>query len=166
MTVFPDRLEEDGLRLRPLAPSDLDTLVAQLSDWETARWLAAVRHPFTRDDALEILEHAREPAHRVRAIEHQSAMIGCLALQPTLWFWLRPQDRGRGWLGRALRLALPAHFATGGAAPVAVVRDDNLGCLRALRRLGFSELPERTRRHFHSERHGYSCTRLIYNPPA
>ena len=45
------RLETPRLLLRPWAPEDVEALVDGLGDFEVARWLARVPHPYTPEDA-------------------------------------------------------------------------------------------------------------------
>ena len=45
------RLQTPRLVLRPWAERDLDALVEGLGDFEVARWLARVPHPYSREDA-------------------------------------------------------------------------------------------------------------------
>jgi len=50
--VRSDRLTTARLELRPPRTTDAAALVPLLADWEVARWLANIPHPFTQADAV------------------------------------------------------------------------------------------------------------------
>jgi len=50
--IQPDRLTTARLTLRPARLTDAEALAPLLADWEVARWLANIPHPFTLADAL------------------------------------------------------------------------------------------------------------------
>lgn len=157
MHPFPDRLEAGDTLLRRMAEADLPTVGRHLSDPAIARWMAGARHPFTAEDATEILTLARDPAQRIRVLDSGGAMIGCLGLSPDVWFWLDPEWQGRGVMARAMRAACDAHFTVPAHPLVATCRDDNPASQRLLAGLGFARKPERRRMFFAVEGCSVGC---------
>ncbi|SFJ95948.1 GNAT family N-acetyltransferase [Celeribacter neptunius] len=157
MSDFPEVIETADIRLRPMAVSDLNGVVQQLGEPETARWMAAARQPFEHRDAEDILAIGQDPAHRLRIVEQDGTMIGGLCLVPDLWFWLDRSARGHGIMSQALRTAITAHFARPAPPLIATCRDDNLPSQTLLSRLGFARRPAGRRMFFHVEGRALPC---------
>jgi len=51
-------IETDRLRLRPVAATDRDELVALINDYEVSKWLTRVKYPYTASDFDEFLIYA------------------------------------------------------------------------------------------------------------
>lgn len=150
---LPERLDTPRLVLRPLDYADAPTVVALAGDWEVARWVADVPHPYTLQAAqlwiqagrilraqgrqikfaAELRDGSGDPAHR---------MIGVIEIAlegGEFGYWLGRPYWGRGYaceMGRALqalafdRLGLPeVHAATMLA---------NAASCRVLEKLGLS----------------------------
>lgn len=164
MNNFPDRLETGEILLRPMAESDRPTLIRQLGDPEIACWMAAVRRPFGSDEADEILALGRDPSRRIRVLETDGAMVGCLCLSPDLWFWLDPAAQGRGLMSRALRAAISAQFSTPAPPLLATCRDDNTPSQALLSALGFSRRPTGRRMFFQGEGRALPCHGYVMTP--
>ncbi|WP_336987239.1 GNAT family N-acetyltransferase [Altererythrobacter aquiaggeris] len=148
------RLEErpplatDHLRLRPPTERDADAIIGAVGDWEVARCLSRVPHPYHRSDALFFLEHV-VPNEWTWAITKigSDTMIGAVGLTPDdgvetaeLGYWLSKTHWGQGLATEAARaiasfgfeqLRLPfiksGYFASNPASG------------RVLRKLGFVE---------------------------
>ena len=164
MVHFPEILEAGDLRLRPMRADDLEMIADQLGLLDTSRWLAAVSVPFGRDHAEALLAFSEEPLHGVRVIESEGAVIGCLALRPSLWFWLAPEARGRGHMRGSLQKAISAHFARPAPPLTATARADNATSLALLRDLGFSISPVPRRMFFHSTGQSHACVDHVLTP--
>ncbi len=55
-----DRIIETArLRLRPFRDADLVDLVTMAGDWEVARWLAAMPHPYTQAIGRDWIAHVQ-----------------------------------------------------------------------------------------------------------
>lgn len=164
MGSFPDRIAADDLLLRPMAAGDLPQVARQLGDPGIARWMAAIRLPFGPAEAEEILALGRDPAQRLRVIERDGAVIGCLRLCPDLWFWLDPPAQGKGIMARALHLAITAHFAHAVPPLLASCRDDNTASRALLGRLGFARMASPRRMFFHAEGAARPCHDHVMAP--
>lgn len=158
---FPDQIEAEGVCLRPMKNSDLSVVMEQLGNPDIAPWMAAVRQPFTYEDAEEILALALDPAQCLRMIEVEGSIVGCLRLAPDVWFWLAPAAQGQGLMLRALRAAIGAHFASQAQPLFATCREDNHAAQALLIRLGFSRMPTRKRVFFQYEERALTCHEYV-----
>lgn len=164
MTPFPDLIERDGLRLRPLSPADGDAVCRHLSDPETARWLAAVTRPFGPAEYAALLDHGQQDDTHLRGLEVGGVLAGCLCIGPALWYWLASEHRGRGLMRRALTAALAARFS-GPAPPVtATCHVDNIPSQKLLTALGFALSPRPRRMFFHGDGAPASCQDYLMAP--
>ena len=71
-TIQPDRpraasagapgvvIETARLRIRSLRDDDLTDLVALIGNWEIARWVSSVLHPYSEADGREWIANARQ----------------------------------------------------------------------------------------------------------
>lgn len=140
-------LETVRLRLRRPDERDVDAIVRLADDWEVARRLRRLPHPYTRDDARFFL-HEIVPAEWVWAIEDAGtgALFGMVGLTPSddgcsaeLGYWLGRAHWGQGLAteaasavvdhareGLRLRTLTSGHFV------------DNPPSGRVLAKLGFS----------------------------
>lgn len=161
MGQFPDRIETEGTQLRRMEERDLPTLMRHLGDPSIAGWMAGARYPFTREAAEEILSLARGSAQRIRVLDRAGAMIGCLGLSPDVWFWLDPQEQGRGVMSKAMLAACDAHFTRAAHPLLATCRDDNPASQRLLCGLGFSRKSAGRRMFFPAEGRSIACHEYV-----
>lgn len=99
----PD-LDTERLSLRRPDDRDVDSIVAVVGDWEVARRLARVPHPYGLSDARFFLAHV-VPAEWVWAITLRGCdtLVGVIGLTPEdgagsaeLGYWLSPGHWGSG----------------------------------------------------------------------
>jgi RimJ/RimL family protein N-acetyltransferase len=146
--LFRPDLVTERLRLRRPDDGDAEAILAIAGNWEVARRLARVPHPYEPGDARFFLEQI-VPAEWVWAItlEGNAALLGVIGLTPDeetdsaeLGYWLSPTHWGRGITTEAARaviafgfeeLSLPA-ITSGYFA-------DNSASGRVLDKLGFVE---------------------------
>lgn len=152
------------MSLRPLSDSDLPEIMRQLSDEDTASWLAAVPIPFGPADAAALLEHGRHPGEHLRVIEADGTVAGCICLGAGLWYWLDPAAQGRGLMTSALRLALSEWFARPAPPLTATCRTDNAPSRSLLIRLGFSQSPATRRMFFQGAGRSHPCHDFLMAP--
>lgn len=157
MNDFPGTIDADDLLLRPIEDGDIPMIVRHLGDPETARWMAAVKHPFGQVEAEEILAIGKDPDRRLRVLAKEGSMVGCLCLVPDVWFWLDAASRGQGLMARAMQAAITAHFATMSPPLLATCREDNHPSQGLLSALGFSRRPTGRRMFFQSEGRACPC---------
>lgn len=157
MDDFPDIITVDEICLRPMTAVDTRMVLKHLGEADTARWMAAVKQSFGLAEAEEILAIGQDNDRRLRVIELDGAMVGCLCLLPDLWFWMDPAFRGRGLVSRALAAAITAHFSASAPPLVATCREDNHASRAVLSSLGFSRKPRSRRMFFQSEGRSLPC---------
>jgi RimJ/RimL family protein N-acetyltransferase len=142
--------------LRPFRHSDASDLVSGLNDWQVARWLASVPHPYRVDHAKAYLAR---PEHRsgeaalddkaatlALAITLNGCVIGGMGLVPSkryqgareLGFWLSRRFWGQGIMPRAASALIDEVMRQ---APdtliVASANHDNFRSQGVIRSLGF-----------------------------
>lgn len=145
------------LLLRPLSLADVPAIVVGLSDFEVARWLTPVPHPYTVDHAKEWLAKVKpaQPGALHLAIDLAGAgLIGVASIDPGLGYWIDGRHHGRGYLTEASAALLDWHF---GHLPHSSLRSGahvgNEASLRVQAKLGFRETGIRDMRHVRSLGH-------------
>ena len=79
-------IETHRLRMRALRDDDLTDLVALINNWEIARWVSSVPHPYTEADGREWIarvqqDHATGHARRFGiALKETDRLIGGVGL--------------------------------------------------------------------------------------
>ena len=95
-------IRTERLSLRPLRPADGEHVVRLLDDYEVARWLTVVPHPYTLTDFNGFLAHLADTSPLGGlAIEEAGQVLGVVGLDPTLGYWLGRAHQGRGVMGEA-----------------------------------------------------------------
>jgi len=143
----PDLWTERLLLRRP-DDRDIDAIVSVVGDWDVARRLARVPHPYDAADARFFLEHV-VPAEWVWAITLQGSdgLVGTIGLTPEegahtaeLGYWLSPAHWGNGITTEAAKAVLSFGFETLGLPVITSgYFDDNPVSGQVLRKLGFVE---------------------------
>lgn len=138
-------LDTARLSLRQPVTEDTDAIIAIAGDWEVARRLARMPHPYAAADARFFLDHivTTEPTWAM-VLKPTGALVGIVGLAPLanglaeFGYYVSRPDWGRGYAGEAAAavvehgfraMALPA-IASGFFA-------DNPASGRVLEKLGF-----------------------------
>ncbi|WP_371170972.1 GNAT family N-acetyltransferase [Aliiroseovarius sp. 2305UL8-7] len=96
------RIQTERFTLRPLTESDRDQVVRLLDDFEVARWLTVVPHPYTAADYTDFLTHLADTSVLGGlAIEEDGQVLGVVGLDPTLGYWLGRAHHNRGVMTEA-----------------------------------------------------------------
>ncbi len=141
-------IETERLTLRPVVQEDLPVLTRRIGDFDVAKMLARVPHPFSMADARGWLEGNcgnRTGGERAFAIDDGSGLIGVVSTgvpsgEPDFGYWLGKDFWGRGYMTEAGRAALGWLFGTTDANTVASgALNENPASLNVLRKLGFGE---------------------------
>ncbi len=143
----PD-LATERLSLRRPNDRDVDAIVGVVGDWEVARRLARVPHPYGPTDARFFLDHV-VPAEWVWAVTLRGSdtLLGAIGLTPEegadaaeLGYWISPTHWGSGIATEAARAVVAFGFESLGL-PVLTSGyfEDNPPSGRVLRKLGFVE---------------------------
>jgi len=132
------------LTLRPPTWLDAESIAAGLGNWNVARMLGPVPHPYTQGNAEEwIAGQAADPPGLVYTI-HREQLIGVVSIdgggpQPRLGYWLAEPWKGHGYMTEAATALIGHAFDTqpiwGITSSVFV---DNPASLRVQEKLGFS----------------------------
>lgn len=129
------------LRLRPLCEDDLDWVCTAAGDFEVSKWLVAVAHPYTAQDARDFLAMDRSGVlGTLWVIEAEAAPTGVISIAKNLGYWLSPDHWGQGLMTEAGRAAIAAHFDWSDDAQILSSHFvENHGSRRVLEKLGFED---------------------------
>lgn len=143
----PEIITERLLLRRP-NEGDVGAIVSIVGDWDVARRLARVPHPYGHADAAFFLEQI-VPSEWVWAITLQGSdtLVGAIGLTPEedantaeLGYWLSPAHWGRGIATEAARSVVSYGFVTLGIPCITSgYFEENPGSGRVLEKLGFVE---------------------------
>jgi RimJ/RimL family protein N-acetyltransferase len=151
--MMRDVIETERLILRPLAESDISTIVAALDDFNICRNLARVPWPYHRDDALDFLSFVASCDHRSRfsAIcirETPGILIGIISYEwseaqqnAELGYWLNTPHWGKGLMTEAATAMVHLAFVENRHPTlVSCYHDDNPVSGKILARVGFERI--------------------------
>jgi len=143
----PD-LATQRLFLRRPNDRDIDAIVGVVGNWEVARRLARVPHPYGPADARFFLDYV-VPAEWVWAVTLRGSdtLLGAIGLTPEegaeaaeLGYWLSPAHWGSGITTEAARAVVAFGFERLGLPVITSgYFEDNPPSGRVLRKLGFVE---------------------------
>ena len=143
----PD-LATERLLLRRPDDRDVDAIVSVVGDWEVARCLARVPHPYNPRDARFFLDHI-VPAEWVWAVTLRGSdkLLGTIGLTPEegtdaaeLGYWLAPAHWGAGITTEAAGAVVAFGFECLGLPVITSgYFEDNPASGQVLRKLGFME---------------------------
>lgn len=179
--ITEPRLETERLVLRPPRPEDAVYIADRINDWDVARMLARVPHPYSLADADGFIaarataDHRRE---RSFLIEHKAfgpvgvvgfheqpttwSETGC-SLSPELGFWLGRSFWGQGLASEAVTAALDwAREAWGVRAAAAGHFVDNPASGRVLEKAGFLYTGEVQQRFCLARGHAWPTRMMVW----
>ncbi|GAA4248412.1 GNAT family N-acetyltransferase [Azospirillum formosense] len=148
---LPDRLDTARLTLRPFRLEDVERFVPLIGEWEVARWLARVPHPYGLEDGRAwVALAARNRAERVsldllavrKDDDQPVGGVGVILADGEVGYWLGPPHQGVGYGTEMLRAVVPAAFALGLPRLWARTAPDNHRSRRLLDKIGFLPLDE------------------------
>ena len=129
-------LRTERLTLRPLRSDDAPALVRHLADWSVMRWLSAPPWPFTKTDAQDFI--ARD--HKAHwAIDDGNGLVGSIANDNGLGFWLAKDKHGKGLMSEAVSAVLHHHFSYVSAAVISGHMPGNYASRTVLLKHGFTD---------------------------
>jgi len=113
-------------------------IVSVLGDFEVARWMAKVPHPFTTADVRITSEEGARQWPEMSAITLEDKVIGSVRVADTIGFWLSRDHWGQGFMSGAAEAAVTALFERSDQDAIcSCVFDGNSGSARVLEKLGF-----------------------------
>jgi len=138
-------IQTPRLTLAPVAKADPDALFHGLNDLDVSRWLTRVAHPYSRVDAQAYIASLNGQTKAAWSIYDQGgALIGGVALEQQLGYWLAQDGWGRGYATEAARAVLDAHFSDPDAGTVGSSYFlGNDASARVLAKLGFTDIAPR-----------------------
>ncbi|MGT2513136.1 GNAT family N-acetyltransferase [Sphingomonas panni] len=146
-TIITERLV-----LRRPAERDLPAIAAIAGDWQVARRLARVPHPYGLEDAHFFLDHivANEWVWAL-TLPEADMLFGTIGLLPNetgnaaeLGYWLAPATWGKGFATEAATAVIAFAFDTLGVSYLTSGHaEDNPASGRVLAKLGFRETERR-----------------------
>ncbi len=95
--------------MRPVTGADEAAIVEGVRDWDVAKWLAVVPHPYGPAEAREFIEKVVPSAGRVWGID-DGELVGIVSLGAELGYWITRGRWGRGYMTEAARAVLDWHF--------------------------------------------------------
>jgi 8-oxo-dGTP diphosphatase len=147
MGGLPSRIETERLVLRRFEPADVTTLVPLIGDWNVARWLTRVPHPYTEADGHAWIEHCRA-AHEsgtdlnlAIASRVGGDLIGGIGLlaDGEFGYWIGQRYWRRGFGREAASALVSWASAHSGATHIfAFVHPDNAASRKVLQAAGLS----------------------------
>ena len=151
-------IETGRLRLRAHRQDDLADLVALAGDWEVARWLATMPHPYGEADGREWIARVQQahaavdPRTFAIALKETDRLIGGCGLdgstgdgsdEPALGYWLGRPYWGNGYAREAVAALIDYVFGTLGLATIRAYTDPgNLASQRVLLHCGLAPAGE------------------------
>lgn len=137
--MVPERILTARLRLRPVAASDEEAVVAALNDLDVTGWLAVVPHPYGPEDFRWFLGSVARPGETF-AVEDDAGLAGIVGAGRELGYWLAPRVHGRGYATEATRAILAEQLACDPQPVRSGYFEGNLRSARVLEKLGFVEV--------------------------
>lgn len=146
--MLSERLETERLILRPPEARDVPHFVPLIADWDVAKNLSSVPHPYSEDAAFAFVERAAKKRARgedyaFAVLAHDDATyIGAAGVHPDRdWefgYWIGKPYWGRGYATEASRRLLSFAFEDLAADYVSAGWfHDNPASGRVLEKLGF-----------------------------
>jgi len=141
-------LHDDELVLRPLGLEDLDDVVAACADPEIPRFTLLVPSPYTEADGRAFLTHvtsewAEGAPNRTFAITAAGEFLGVVSVDlegGVVGYWMKQEARGRGWMTRAVILAVAWAREQGLDRVCLTTHPDNVPSQRVAEKAGFSRV--------------------------
>ena len=151
-------IETARLRIRSLRDDDLADLVALIDNWEVARWVSSVPHPYTEADGRKWIacvqqDHATgRPRRFIIALKETDRLIGGVGLdgstgdeseEPSLGYWLGQPHWGNGYGREAVAAVIDYGFRTLGVETIRAYTDpSNAASQKVLLRCGLRSVGE------------------------
>ena len=151
-------IETGRLRMRSLRRGDLADLVTLAGNWQVARWLSTMPHPYTEADGQEWIarvqqEHATgQPRRFAIALKETDCLIGGVGLDGStgdeseelaLGYWLGEPYWGKGYAREAVAAVIDYGLRTLGMATIRAYTDPgNLASQKVLLHCGLKKVGE------------------------
>jgi [ribosomal protein S5]-alanine N-acetyltransferase len=151
-------IETPRLRIRSYWDADLADLVALAGDWEIARWVGTIPHPYTEVDGREWIARVQKnhatgrPRRFAIALKTTDRLIGGVGLdgttgdgseEPALGYWVGQPYWGNGYAREAAAAAIDYGFRTLGLETIRAYTDPgNVASQKVLLHCGLKNIGE------------------------
>ena len=151
-------IETTRLRIRSLRDDDLVDLLTLAGDWEVARWLATMPHPYTAADARDWIARVQQdhatgrPRRFAIALKENDRLIGGVGLdgsagdsseEPALGYWLGRPHWGNGYAREAVAVVIDYGLRSLGMESIRAYTDpSNLASQNVLLHCGLERVGE------------------------
>ncbi len=151
-------IETTRLRMRSLRDDDLIDLVTLAGNWQIARWLATMPHPYTEADGREWIARVQQdhatglPRRFAVALKETDRLIGGVGLdgstgdeseEPALGYWVGQPHWGNGYAREAVAAMVDYGLRNLGMATIRAYTDpSNLASQKVLLRCGLEQVGE------------------------
>jgi [ribosomal protein S5]-alanine N-acetyltransferase len=151
-------IETGRLRMRSLRYDDLVGLVTLINNWEVARWVSSVPHPYTEIDGREWIARVQQdhatgrPRRFAIALKKTDRLIGGVGIdgstgdeseEPALGYWLGEPHWGKGYASEAVAAVIDYGLQTLGMETIRACTDpNNLASQKVLLRCDLKKVGE------------------------
>jgi RimJ/RimL family protein N-acetyltransferase len=151
-------IETLRLRIRSYRDADLVDLVALAGDWEIARWVGTIPHPYTEADGREWIARVQEnhatgrPRRFAIALKKTDRLIGGVGLdgttgdgseEPALGYWVGQAYWGNGYAREAAAAVIDYGFRILGLETIRAYTDPgNVASQKVLLHCGLQKVGE------------------------
>ncbi len=132
-----DCITTKRLTLRRFRPADAAQVADLVGDYEVARWLVRVPHPYAVADAHSFITTHAPTAKGIYAVTLADQVIGSCSIEDELGFWLGQPFWGAGYATEAARAVIAQYFDQSDADLVSGYVIGNDASSNVLQKLGF-----------------------------
>lgn len=167
--LMPETMTTPRLRLRAPVAADASRIAMFVGDWDVARMLADVPHPYREADAIAWIASLDRERCATYAIVHANGVIGVVGIAQRhngvvdLGYWLAKPFWGRGLMTEAAKAVVSAARAYERGASITTGHfSDNAAAQRVSEKLGFVRASDGTR---HSRARAADVPHVAYRLP-
>jgi [ribosomal protein S5]-alanine N-acetyltransferase len=142
--LMPETMTTQRLRLRAPVQADASRIAMFIGDWDVAKMLARVPHPYREADAIAWIGSVDRSKRANYVLVHANGVIGAVGIEQRadgvaeLGYWLAKPFWGRGLVTEAATAVINAARVCGPRAAITCSHfDDNPASERVIQKLGF-----------------------------
>ncbi|MEL6466249.1 MAG: GNAT family N-acetyltransferase [Pseudomonadota bacterium] len=132
-----DLMTTERLTLRVPQQKDAAAITALVGDLDVSRWLTRVPHPYGLVHAQEFVARVAAGGGNTFVICTGDQVVGCVATEGELGYWLGKNHWGLGYASEAARAMIHRHFAKGHDELRSGYFLENAASRHVLEKLGF-----------------------------
>ena len=139
--IPPPVLTTARLVLRPMGDVDPAALAAAIDDYDIAKWLTKVPHPYSVDDAVWFIKENKAGRLQTWAIYHADQFIGAIGADHEIGYWLSRSSWGQGFATEAGHAVLSHVFNDRDVTEIRSSHfEENVASKNVLGKLGFLDV--------------------------